>query len=99
MNRRHNRGGNTAVIGGIAINPVRAPRVPFNLQGFDEACRGTPALDEVLNLSTSHGVAFDGRRMMNIIDPNRSEYLVCLDGPRQPAQARLKESDFLIESR
>jgi len=55
-----------------------------------------PTLDEILDLHSRHGVAFDRGRVVDVVDPDRAEYLIGFNGTGKAAQAFVKQAYFLI---
>jgi hypothetical protein len=56
------------------------------------------SLHEIFDLSAGQRVAFDGRRVMNVIYPDLTETVVGLDRSRQSAEVVVEERDLLVES-
>jgi hypothetical protein len=55
-------------------------------------------LDQILDLGPGHGVAFDGSRVVNVVDPDLAQDVVGLDSARQAAEVGVEELDLLVEA-
>lgn len=87
-----------SVVCRVAVNPVGRPGVPFDLKRFDQGRRGLTTFHQVSDLGTGHRIAFYGRGVVNVVNPDLSENLVGLDRSGETAQVAMEEMNFLIES-
>jgi hypothetical protein len=81
----------------VPIHPIGGIGVALDLQVLDEARGGPAVLDQVLDLGPRHGIALDGSRVVDIIEPDRMKDLICLDGPREAAKATLQQANLLVQ--
>jgi hypothetical protein len=81
----------------MPVDPVCRVGIAFNLQVLDQGCRRLAALDQVFDLGPRHSVALNGRRVVDIVDPDRAQDVVRLDGVGKTAEPALQEGDLLIE--
>jgi hypothetical protein len=56
-------------------------------------------LHEVPDLRTGHRVALDRSRVVDVVDQDLAEDLVCLDGHGKAAQVLMKQPHLLVHSR
>ncbi|OLC67561.1 MAG: hypothetical protein AUH69_03535 [Actinobacteria bacterium 13_1_40CM_4_65_12] len=63
----------------MSVHPVRCPSVPFDFKALDEGRRRLVALDQFSDLCAGHRVTFDGRRVVDVVEPDLVEDFVRLD--------------------
>ena len=90
--------GHALVIGRTSVCPVCSHGVAVDFERLDQARRRPSSFHQFLDLGARHCVAFDGGRVVNVVDPDLAQDRVGLDRSRKAAHARLEEGDFLIET-
>src|SRR5215470_4915636 len=88
---------NAIIVRRMPVDPVCRVGIAFNLQVLDQGCRRLAALDQVFDLDPRHSVALNSRGVVDIVDPDRAQDVVRLDGVGKTAEPALQEGDLLIE--
>jgi len=86
------------VILSCSIDPVRSLCVSFYLERLDEVGRSPTVLDDICNFCPGHGVPLEGGRVVDVVDPDLTEHMVCLDRSWETSQRATQEGDFFVES-